>query len=1048
MLGQNHPSIQSYLEFLLAALKAEYNNWGNTEAIYGVLRQNLDKLDTNFGRILVQLAEATVAHMDYAYQREYIASLIGNLCLHIYQFPLGSKADRLEIAIAGYQFVLRQGKHNPPKWAQTQNNLANAYCNRIRGERAANLEQAIKCYQAALQVRTRKAYPKQWARTQNNLATAYFDRIRGKRAANLEQAIQCYQAALQIYTREAYPEDWAMTQNNLANAYLYRIRGERAANLEQAIECSQAALLVYTREAYPEQWAREQWARTLNNLAIAYNNRIRGERAANLEQAIECYQAALQVYTREAYPEDWAMTQNNLATAYRNRIRGESAANLERAIKCSQAALQVYTREAYPEDWAMTQNNLANAYSDRIRGERAANLERAIKCYQAALLVRTREAYPEKWAMTQNNLAIAYFDSIRGERAANLEQAIKCYQAALQVYTREAYPQNHAETLFGLGLAYRDLGALEDAAATFAAAIKTVEEMRSGIIMGGEADRQRLAAEWDGLYRKMVEVCLEMADFAPAMVYAERTKARNLVELIAATRLKPEPVPDDVWEEYQGLLQQWRNLLENQFVASKGEAPAPRDNSSYPESDRAGASPLQGELRQQIDDFIAREITPLDGKFRFGQEVEPITWAAIRQLPKANEAIIQWYFTEEEIIAFIVTRNAEQPQVVRVGGLAALEQLTTEYKDHYIQCCNNDNLEPWKEQLTPRLQRLGEILHLEEIIAHLPKDCQGLILVPYRYLHLFPLHALPLGEDNYLIDAYSQGVRYVPSCQIWQLSQQFDSGEGNLEDLFAVQNPTGDLHSADMEVEIIQGAFNRGVVLRREQATKSALTEKAVELTSARVAHFACHGYFNFDDPRTSGLVLADAEVEGEKSVGAIRESPLQKVGGEGQKSRRIRSWRGEYEAGKCFTLPEIFNLRFRQCFLVALSACETGIPDITNATDEYISILAGFMFAGARHVLGSLWVVNDVSTSLLNIRFYETILGKNPPPVAVALRATQAWLRGSTAADLLKWVDDCQLIDASRKEGIKRGIKFGRKLDYKPFKSPYHWAAFGAMGL
>ena len=70
----------------------------------------------------------------------------------------------------------------------TQNNLGAAYSERIRGERAANLEAAIAAYEAALEVRTRAAFPEQWARTQNNLGNAYADRIRGERAANLEAA--------------------------------------------------------------------------------------------------------------------------------------------------------------------------------------------------------------------------------------------------------------------------------------------------------------------------------------------------------------------------------------------------------------------------------------------------------------------------------------------------------------------------------------------------------------------------------------------------------------------------------------------------------------------------------------------------------------------------------------------------------------------------------------------------------------------------------------------------------------------------------------------
>jgi predicted enzyme related to lactoylglutathione lyase len=94
-------------------------------------------------------------------------------------------------------------------------------------------------------------------------------------------------------------------------------------------------------------------------LAIAYSDRIKGDRGENIERAIAFYEAALQVRTREAFPQDWAMTQNNLAIAYSDRIKGDRGENIERAIAFYEAALQVYTREAFPQDWAMTQNNLA-----------------------------------------------------------------------------------------------------------------------------------------------------------------------------------------------------------------------------------------------------------------------------------------------------------------------------------------------------------------------------------------------------------------------------------------------------------------------------------------------------------------------------------------------------------------------------------------------------------------------------------------------------------------------------------------------------------------
>src|SRR3712207_7551430 len=41
---------------------------------------------------------------------------------------------------------------------------------------------------------------------------------------------------------------------------------------------------------------------------------------------------ALPIYTQEDFPEWWAGIQNNLGQAYRQRIRGEVAENLEEAI--------------------------------------------------------------------------------------------------------------------------------------------------------------------------------------------------------------------------------------------------------------------------------------------------------------------------------------------------------------------------------------------------------------------------------------------------------------------------------------------------------------------------------------------------------------------------------------------------------------------------------------------------------------------------------------------------------------------------------------------
>ena len=68
-------------------------------------------------------------------------------------------------------------------------------------------------------VRTREAFPQDWAATQNNLGNAYHDRIQSSRTENLEAAIKAFEAALTVRTREAFPRDRLQTTLNLADAW-------------------------------------------------------------------------------------------------------------------------------------------------------------------------------------------------------------------------------------------------------------------------------------------------------------------------------------------------------------------------------------------------------------------------------------------------------------------------------------------------------------------------------------------------------------------------------------------------------------------------------------------------------------------------------------------------------------------------------------------------------------------------------------------------------------------------------------------------------------
>ena len=88
------------------------------------------------------------------------------------------------------------------------------------------------------------------------------------------------------------------------------------------------------------------------NRGDAYTDRIRGERADNLETAIAGDDAALEVLTREAIPVEWAQTQHEPRARLCRAHPGGSRRQLETAIAGYDAALEVLTREAMPVDWA------------------------------------------------------------------------------------------------------------------------------------------------------------------------------------------------------------------------------------------------------------------------------------------------------------------------------------------------------------------------------------------------------------------------------------------------------------------------------------------------------------------------------------------------------------------------------------------------------------------------------------------------------------------------------------------------------------------------
>lgn len=513
----------------------------------------------------------------------------------------------------------------------------------------------------------------------------------------------------------------------------------------------------------------------------------------------------------------------------------------------------------------------------------------------------------------------------------------------------------------------------------------------------------------------MVEVCIKMGNFTKAIEYVERSKTRNLVELLASKDLYPKGnlYPNqDAYQTHCDQLDQLRREIPTQQRQLEVLISSRESEEKYREDIEQRRQELN-HLQQQRDELLGK-INQVDSSFTFTQKVEPIPFRDIQALIDDNTAIVEWYITGSQILTFIITRH--NPGIkVWLSTTADLQALIA-WNEQYLPDLK-DNRPYWQKQLPERLKTLAEILHIDEILTLLPNTCKQLILIPHRFLHLFPLHALPLAKGDFLCDRFLKGVGYAPSCQLLQLTQKRDRLD--FSNFFAVQNPTNDLLYTQLEVETIGSSFPSAQVLVKQEATKTAFNA-SLDLPLAHCNHFSCHGEFNLTSPLESALILANKEL---------------------------------------LTLGEIFGLTLNQCRLVTLSACETGLTDPTSISDEYIGLPSGFLYAGSPSVVSSLWAVSDLSTSFLMIKFYENFSRCNQQEagaVAVALNQAQQWLRNLTSEKFEQELDrlkpQLEQVLAQLRPGqrliFKEALRQIRQRQPLPFANPYYWAAFTATGF
>ena len=131
-------------------------------------------------------------------------------------------------------------------------------------------------------------------------------------------------------------------------------------------------------------------------------------------------------------------------------------------------------------------------------------------------------------------------------------------------------------------------------------------------------------------------------------------------------------------------------------------------------------------------------------------------------------------------------------------------------------------------------------------------------------------------------------------------------------------------------------------------------------LARFRLLHFATHGVVDARQPEMSGLILSLIDRRGNKQDGYLR-------------------------------LGDIYKLKI-SADLVVLSSCDSALGKDMES-EGIIGLPRGFLYAGARSVIASLWKVNDQATASLMSGLYSRIRRGESP--GLALRNAQLEMLG-----------------------------------------------------
>jgi tetratricopeptide (TPR) repeat protein len=794
----------------------------------------------------------------------------------------------------------------------------------------------------------------------NNLAELH--RVRGE----YTEAERLFQRAVQNFEKRpdsASPEMGKVLSNW---AYLYYLKGDTA----RAESMYRRALEMKEKAAGPDH---PDTAVTLCDFAKVYDF------IGDYKKAEALYQRALKIAEKALSP-DHSHTSTYLLGLAETYYHAGNYAKAEPLCRRALASKEKTLGPTHPH---------VGAVLDQLAGIEVllGNYAEAESLYQ-----RSR-----KMGETPSNLkGLARLYRARGENA----QAVQLYQRSLTMTQSWSGP-DHPDT----GSIVTELASLKveegdtaDALALIKRALETQEKTLSNIL-SFTSEQQRLA------FQKTLDPYSILASLGNATELAQvvlRQKGLVLDSLLE-DRLFAQASADPRQREAIDQLRRAKERLTQLLLE------VPKDlTEAKRESDEE-----KEKLGRQVEELEAKLARQVSGS---GKPRRALT-VTVKQVQAAlppHSVLLEFvrysqYRPKEKVPelsfgAVVLAANAE-PKYVTLGSAAEIKKTVTLYQ-------KSARGETDQITLSNTLRRLTEQVWLP-IEKEFPPGVTTVIISPDADLSFISFAALVTPDDKFVSEKYS--VRYVASGRDL-LKEPKDADQKTTMRIFAnpdfaattassgnVPGESGPLRSVEMrnlqsialpnlpgtekESRELESLARQTSWEMKTSLGRGASEAELRKVDSPRILHLATHGFF-LPEPTPQLGVRMDPPSLNEASKASLL-NPMHRSGlAVAGATNTLQAWgRGEAPSPDndgIVTAEEVGSLKLDGTWLVVLSACDTGSGE-AKAGEGVLGLRRGFIQAGSRNLLMTLWPISDDTTVRIMLDFYSAAFKTGNAPQALA---------------------------------------------------------------